>query len=740
MIDSAQPADNNSKDQVGDGESMKIALLVFNFTVAVVLALVITRDVTGERQREIESAYGNLELVTAALAEHTQQTLAAIDLALITMVSRASGIDWNDPSQLGDMQQVVENRQAASTNTFAFYILDTDGRLLISSRTPNPEPADLSMMEEYIVHRDGIHDGVYIAASRLGIVGNSAGQWVINLSRRLETAEGEFVGVAAASLSVDYLVSFYNILRLGEQSAVGLLSINGIVLARSPLVPNLIGSDMSQNSQFLQAVSFADAGRATDVTIQGGIARLSSFRYTWGDQLIVYANIAEQEVLAEWRERTVFKISIAVLMLLLIVGGSTSVLYFTWRRQQWAERTLRERERSLVQINAARAQIEAIFKSISDAVFCLDANWCFVYLNAEAERVLERKAADLIGKNIWEEFPDTVGNEFHECYMRAHRQNRPASLEQFYPPLKKWFSARAFPYDNCLTVYLQDVTQRHDMEERLRQSRKMDALGQLTGGIAHDFNNLLTVILGNIDLLLEYLADKPEHVRSQADVIRLAGERAAELTHRLLAFARRQPLKPQQTDVNQLVLEAKKLLGRTVGEDIDIELVCSDDLWTALVDPHELQNAILNLAINARDARPDGGKLTIETANMIADADYAQVHDISSGRYIMLSISDTGQGMAPDVVEKAFDPFFTTKPEGQGVILDKQYMVLYINPAVTRKSTVSQVKAPRSACICQSLQAVTSRIIRCSPMVLRLSAVMNIYCLSRMTPWCAATR
>jgi CheY-like chemotaxis protein len=166
--------------------------------------------------------------------------------------------------------------------------------------------------------------------------------------------------------------------------------------------------------------------------------------------------------------------------------------------------------------------------------------------------------------------------------------------------------------------------------------------------------------------LLEDLADKPEHIRNQADVIRLAGERAAELTHRLLAFARRQPLNPQRTDVNQLVQEAQKLLSRTVGEHIHIELVCSADLWVAIVDPHELQNAILNLAINSRDAMPEGGRLTIETANMAIDADYAQAHNILPGQYVMIAVSDTGEGMTADVADKAFDPFFTTKPEGQG--------------------------------------------------------------------------
>jgi PAS domain S-box-containing protein len=326
----------------------------------------------------------------------------------------------------------------------------------------------------------------------------------------------------------------------------------------------------------------------------------------------------------------------------------------------------REREAAMAQTQAAQARIETILSSISDAVYALDPDWRFVYLNDEAQRLLQRSREDLLGRNVWEAFPEARETVLHTEYQRARTHKVSVSFEFFYPPLETWFSVRAFPHDEGLTVYFQDITQRVETEARLRQAQKMDALGQLTGGVAHDFNNLLTVILGAVDALDEQLAAGPDSMRPHVAMIRQAGERAAALTHRLLSFARKQPLDPRQTQINELLADFEPLLRRTLGEHIDIEFVRGSGLWKALVDPNELQNAILNLAINARDAMPGGGRLTIETANMSVTRDYADIHGIQPGQYVLVAVSDTGPGMPPEVVARAFDPFFTTKPAGQG--------------------------------------------------------------------------
>jgi PAS domain S-box-containing protein len=212
-----------------------------------------------------------------------------------------------------------------------------------------------------------------------------------------------------------------------------------------------------------------------------------------------------------------------------------------------------------------------------------------------------------------------------------------------------------------------DMTQRNQLEAELRQSQKMEAVGQLTGGIAHDFNNLLTGITGGMALLRARLAqgrlDEVERYIAGAED---AANRAASLTHRLLAFSRRQTLDPKMTDGNTLVAEMQDLIQRTVGPHISVQCVLDPELWRTRCDANQLENALLNLAINARDAMPDGGTLTVATENVRMNAQSARERDMADGEYIVISVADSGSGMPAEVIARAFDPFFTTKPLGQG--------------------------------------------------------------------------
>ena len=223
------------------------------------------------------------------------------------------------------------------------------------------------------------------------------------------------------------------------------------------------------------------------------------------------------------------------------------------------------------------------------------------------------------------------------------------------------------PDGKRLTGVGRDITDQRAMEERLRQSQKMEAVGQLTGGLAHDFNNLLAGISGSLEIITMRLQQgRQDAVDRYLVAAQGAVRRAAALTHRLLAFSRRQTLDPKPTDVNRLVGEMEELVRRTVGPEVTVEVVGAGGLWATLVDPNQLENALLNLCINARDAMPDGGRLTIETANKWLDERAASDRDLPAGQYISLCVTDTGTGMTPEVIAKAFDPFFTTKPIGAG--------------------------------------------------------------------------
>ena len=270
----------------------------------------------------------------------------------------------------------------------------------------------------------------------------------------------------------------------------------------------------------------------------------------------------------------------------------------------------------------------------------------------------------------------------------------------------RWLSWTGVPDAGLIHAVGRDITADKEQAEALtnaeaalRQSQKMEAVGQLTGGIAHDFNNLLTGISGSLELLHSRmgqgrLGDLDRYVAAAQG----ACKRAAALTHRLLAFSRQQTLDPKPTDLNRLATGMEELIRRTVGPEIEIELRQAPGLWTTLVDPNQLENALLNLCINARDVMPDGGRLTIETANAVLDHTGARARDLSAGDYVSLRVADTGSGMAPSVIARAFDPFFTTKPIGKGTGLGLSMIYgfarqsggeIRINSAVGRGTTMS---------------------------------------------------
>jgi PAS domain S-box-containing protein len=219
-----------------------------------------------------------------------------------------------------------------------------------------------------------------------------------------------------------------------------------------------------------------------------------------------------------------------------------------------------------------------------------------------------------------------------------------------------------------------DITEKRQAEDALEQAQaalaqaqKLDAIGQLTGGVAHDFNNLLAAILGSLELLERELGPVTARGHRLLGVVRQAADRGAMLTTRLLAFSRKQTLTPQPTDLNKLVAGLSELLRRTLGEQIVIETVLAGGLWQVLIDQNQMESSILNLALNARDAMPKGGKLTIETGNTYLDTDYADAHsEVQAGQYVLVAVSDNGIGMSPQVMSRAFEPFFTTREQGKG--------------------------------------------------------------------------
>ena len=291
-----------------------------------------------------------------------------------------------------------------------------------------------------------------------------------------------------------------------------------------------------------------------------------------------------------------------------------------------------------------------------DAKFVLDADQRIVEANAEAVRMLGRDVSDIVGRGLTEFFPKP--EKSHSLALR-----REGAVDLFVD-----IASAPIPIGatgQSLFV-VREVTDRTRLEEQLRQSQKLEAIGQLTGGVAHDFNNLLTVIASTSEMLHDRLANQPK-LLSLVDMIDKAADRGAKLTHRMLAFARRQPLSPRSVNLNEIAAGVGDMLQRVLGDDITLSTDLADDLWPVLADSSQIEDALLNLGVNARDAMPKGGQLVIQTANTrIENDDIAFSRDLTPGDYVALTVSDTGIGMDADVVARAVEPFFTTKGVGEG--------------------------------------------------------------------------
>jgi PAS domain S-box-containing protein len=389
-------------------------------------------------------------------------------------------------------------------------------------------------------------------------------------------------------------------------------------------------------------------------------------------------------------ERQAWMTSIAFAVGVVACLGMIAWLFAIRGREVERRRQLEEQLRALnldledrvqertAEVKRARDLLDNVVENLPDMVVLKEPDgdgFRYILINAAGEQLLGRERGDILGKTERDLFPPEEAAlivEANQAVIASGRARTFTERRLTAAAGGRTVETRMVPIgagnggSAMILAIIRDVSDAKAREEQLRQLQRMDAIGRLTGGVAHDFNNLLAIILGNSELLRGHLAEGGEDADMIDDVIGAAG-RGAELVKRLLAFARMQHLEPESVDLNARLASITGLLQRSLGENVQVRIKPARKLWPAVVDATQVDDALVNLAINARDAMPTGGTLAIETENVALDEDYAAQHvEVTPGDYVMLAVSDTGTGMPPDVIARVFEPFFTTKQEGHG--------------------------------------------------------------------------
>ncbi|TWT40272.1 Blue-light-activated protein [Phycisphaerae bacterium RAS1] len=342
----------------------------------------------------------------------------------------------------------------------------------------------------------------------------------------------------------------------------------------------------------------------------------------------------------------------------LVLGGSVLTAAVALNRQF---------RQAAIRTHAANESLIEILETMGECFAHLDDEWRYRYVNARGLSYMGRGSDEVLGKVMWDVFPQLRASQMEAQFRRAAQERVPVEFES--PSIAfsdRLIEVRAIPTAAGMSIFWRDISERKRMREQLLHALKLESVGRLAGGVAHDFNNLLTAITGAVDLAAQQMAEEHPalpHLRQ----VQSAVQRAAELTRQLLAFARKQVIAPQVVDINAIVRETEPLLRRLLNENILVSVVCAEILWPVEVDPVQIQQVLLNLAANARDAMRDGGRLLIETGNARLDENYTRQHpDVHIGDYVMLTISDTGAGMEAAIQQHIFEPFFSTKQAGEG--------------------------------------------------------------------------
>ena len=606
------------------------------------------------------------ELANQALAleEQLRQQFLAVDQTL-----RLLEASWEaDPTRF-DLEAWRRQAVMLSDISLMIFLADEHGRVRASTRS-NVVGANVSDRDYFRHEAAARHDEgrMFVGSVTQGHVTKL---WQINMARRLDRPDGSFAGLIAVSYDLSALTEAYRRLDLGRDGLAMVVTRSGgrILAATRPAGSDPGGS--IAGSPLFAALTAQPDGRWIGPSAPDGVTRIHAFRAVPGRDLEIVVGLDKEQAMrpaAAW-DRSAWGFATGTSILVLVAAALALRAESVGRRRQ--ETLARER----AALAEKTAFLEATFASMSDGVMILDADLRIIEWNEKASAFTGVPREMLRAGVSMEELVRTQAKagEFGPVDVEAEVARRMAllrseaaagTIERSRPGGRFLELRRSSIAGGGFVTLYRDTTQRHHAEEQLREGQKMVAIGRLTAGIAHDFNNLLASIMGNAELLERHLRNEPAHAR-RLSIIQQAATRGANVVQQLLTFSRKQPVAPIQVDLNALVRGMSDLLRSTLGASIRIEISEFAGQWPALADPVLVEQVVLNLAINARDAMPDGGVLTISTGNQHVDTT-RHAAGLPDGDYVVLTVTDTGSGMTEEVQRNAFEPFFTTKPPGQG--------------------------------------------------------------------------
>lgn len=661
---------------IGFAFAMSVGILVF-------LIIVIT-DHYGEKLDLGRQITKNLAKI---LDEHTDRSVNTVDIILRDLTRL---INLKLSSQVmsdTDLLRAMNKESSLSPLIRALFFVGPDGFIRQSTGNPpnGPPPAiNLADREYFKGHLRGPDVGLHISAP---VLSKTTRDYFIPFSRAVRSRTGKLLGVIVAAVSPEYFRDIYHEIDIGEGGTLVVALTTGDLLARVPYTETENRPLSAEEVSFRTRLSTSPNGTYIAAGIEDGIERIVSYRTLVGYPIVVAVGLSVKDLLWPVHIEVIHETLLTTLFIL-----SICVLSYALIRQ------LRRRDQLSTTVISGESRFRALFASnpIPMWVYC-SRSLRFLEVNAAAietygysrDQFLQMTVSDIRPSEDIPRFLEHLANrqpsgmKLGEWRHRL-RNGKVIDVEIAGHPI-------TFGDKQAVLVATIDISARKAAEALLRQSQKMEAIGQLTGGIAHDFNNRLAAILGNLELLADKLREDPQKLQLVSSALR-STLRGAELTHRLLAFSRMQSLQPELVDINELITQTADLLRRTLVESIQIEILLTDRLWMTLIDPAQLEDAVLNLALNSRDAMPLGGRLTIKTANVTLWHEQTEANeDVAPGCYVMIAVTDTGHGIAKENIDKIFEPFFTTKDRGKGTGLGMSMVYGFVKQSGGHVDVYSEV-------------------------------------------------